>query len=421
MSFFISEIKAYEILDSRGNPTVEVKIIDDKGNIGIASVPSGTSVGKYEALELRDGDKNRFFGKGVLKACENITNIIKPGILNCIVDSTLLERKILSLDKSENKSELGANAILAVSLALRRLEAKEQNKELFKLFIGDKIIPVPMMNILNGGAHASNNLDIQEFMILPVGFDSFSLALRGCSEVYHKLKEILNNLGLNTNVGDEGGFAPSLENDDEALDLIVKAIKESGYILGKHFLLSLDVAASEWKGKNVGEYYLPKRKLYMTSEELIKYYERLITDYPIYSIEDGLDEEDYSGWKEMTNRIGRISLVGDDLFVTNKKRFEYGIANKIANSILIKYNQIGSLSETLETINLAKKNKYNFIISHRSGETDDTFIADLAVGCGAKLIKAGAPARYERVAKYNRLLEIEADFDLPYAGRLICK
>ena len=421
MSFFISKVKAYEILDSRGNPTVEVKIFDDKGNVGEASVPSGASTGKYEALELRDGDENRFFGKGVLKACENITNIIEPCILNCIVDSTLLERKILSLDKSENKSELGANAILAVSLALRRLEAKEQNKELFELFNGEKIIPVPMMNILNGGVHASNNLDIQEFMILPVGFDSFSLALRGCSEVYQKLKEILKELGLNTNVGDEGGFAPSLENDDEALDLIVKAIEKSGYIPGKHFLISLDVAASEWKGKSVGEYYLPKRKIKMNNNELVNYYERLISDYPIYSIEDGLDEEDYSGWKEMTNRINQISLVGDDLFVTNKKRLEYGIANKIANSILIKYNQIGSLSETLDTINLAKKSSYSFIISHRSGETGDTFISDLAVGSGAKLIKAGAPARYERVAKYNRLLEIETDYDLPYAGRIICK
>lgn len=421
MSFFISKVKAYEILDSRGNPTVEVKIFDDKGNVGEASVPSGASTGKYEALELRDGDENRFFGNGVLKACENITNIIEPCILNCIVDSTLLERKILSLDKSENKSELGANAILAVSLALRRLEAKEQNKELFELFNGEKIIPVPMMNILNGGVHASNNLDIQEFMILPVGFDSFSLALRGCSEVYQKLKEILKELGLNTNVGDEGGFAPSLENDDEALDLIVKAIEKSGYIPGKHFLISLDVAASEWKGKSVREYYLPKRKIKMNNNELVNYYERLISDYPIYSIEDGLDEEDYSGWKEMTNRINQISLVGDDLFVTNKKRLEYGIANKIANSILIKYNQIGSLSETLDTINLAKKSSYSFIISHRSGETGDTFISDLAVGCGAKLIKAGAPARYERVAKYNRLLEIETDYDLPYAGRIICK
>ena len=379
MSFFISKVKAYEILDSRGNPTVEVKIFDDKGNVGEASVPSGASTGKYEALELRDGDENRFFGKGVLKACENITNIIEPCILNCIVDSTLLERKILSLDKSENKSELGANAILAVSLALRRLEAKEQNKELFELFNGEKIIPVPMMNILNGGVHASNNLDIQEFMILPVGFDSFSLALRGCSEVYQKLKEILKDLGLNTNVGDEGGFAPSLENDDEALDLIVKAIEKSGYIPGKHFLISLDVAASEWKGKSVGEYYLPKRKIKMNNNELVNYYERLISDYPIYSIEDGLDEEDYSGWKEMTNRINQIFLVGDDLFVTNKKRLEYGIANKIANSILIKYNQIGSLSETLDTINLAKKSSYSFIISHRSGETGDTFISDLAV------------------------------------------
>ena len=278
MSFFISKVKAYEILDSRGNPTVEVKIFDDKGNVGEASVPSGASTGKYEALELRDGDENRFFGKGVLKACENITNIIEPCILNCIVDSTLLERKILSLDKSENKSELGANAILAVSLALRRLEAKEQNKELFELFNGEKIIPVPMMNILNGGVHASNNLDIQEFMILPVGFDSFSLALRGCSEVYQKLKEILKELGLNTNVGDEGGFAPSLENDDEALDLIVKAIEKSGYIPGKHFLISLDVAASEWKGKSVGEYYLPKRKIKMNNNELVNYYERLISD-----------------------------------------------------------------------------------------------------------------------------------------------
>ena len=409
MSFFISKVKAYEILDSRGNPTVEVKIFDDKGNVGEASVPSGASTGKYEALELRDGDENRFFGKGVLKACENITNIIEPCILNCIVDSTLLERKILSLDKSENKSELGANAILAVSLALRRLEAKEQNKELFELFNGEKIIPVPMMNILNGGVHASNNLDIQEFMIVPKR-DSFREGLRCASEVFHALKKILDNEGHETSVGDEGGFAPNLESNRAALSYIIKAIESAGYIPGKDVFIALDIAASSIYNEQNKAYKIENR--FLSKEELLDYYMDLVKNYPIISIEDPYDENDYEGFKLITEKLGKgINIVGDDLFVTNKKELEHGIQNGLCNSILIKPNQIGTFFETLETIVLAKKHNYTCIISHRSGETTDTFIIDAAVALNIPFVKTGSVSRGERICKFNRLLEIEEQIE----------
>ena len=407
MSFFISKVKAYEILDSRGNPTVEVKIFDDKGNVGEASVPSGASTGKYEALELRDGDENRFFGKGVLKACENITNIIEPCILNCIVDSTLLERKILSLDKSENKSELGANAILAVSLALRRLEAKEQNKELFELFNGEKIIPVPMMNILNGGVHADNKLDFQEFMITPVGAKSFKQALKMGTEVFHTLKNILKANNLSTSVGDEGGFAPHILTNEEAIELIMDAISQAGYTFDD-IKICLDVASSEFYENK--KYNLEGGNRQLSREEMVSYLEELVNKYPIISIEDGMAEDDWKGWSLLTKTLGnKCQLVGDDLFVTNTKRISEGISKGIANSVLIKLNQIGTLTETLAAIDMAKKAGYTAIVSHRSGETEDTFIADLAVATNCGLIKTGSLSRSDRLAKYNQLLRIEEE------------
>ena len=411
MNFKISSIKAREIIDSRGYPTVETCVKLENGAVGIASVPSGASTGMFEAIELRDGNKKRYNGKGVLKAVENVNNIIAPTLTQGnSIDFISADRIISSLDGSDNFSSLGANASLSVSLALARAHANSYSLPLYRYLGGAYIgsMPVPMMNILNGGAHASNNIDIQEFMIVPIGFDSFKEKLRVGCEIYYSLKQILENDGLSTAVGDEGGFAPSLESAEEALDLIIRAINTAGYSTEK-VKIALDIAASEWWTQERG-YYLPKGKSSASTHELIEKWADLCAKYPIISIEDPLGEQDYEGWIEITKRLGdKVMLVGDDLFVTNKSRLQTGLELKMGNSILIKPNQIGSLSKTLDVIKHAAKNSYKIIVSHRSGETDDTSIADIAVSVGAGFIKAGAPCRMERVCKYNRLLKIEEE------------
>ena len=405
---------AREILDSRGNPTVEASVFLSDGTVGVASVPSGASTGIYEAHEKRDNDKTRYNGKGVSDAVCSVCRTISPAVSGIYAsEQTELDRVLLQLDGTENKSSLGANAILAVSLANARAAANWYHVPLFKYLGGLEAcrLPIPMMNILNGGAHASNNVEIQEFMIVPCGFSRFSDALRAGSEIYHTLGKILKSRGLSTAVGDEGGFAPDLGSDEEALDLICEAIKEAGYDFD-NVMIALDAAASEWHdGKDT--YEMPKRKKKYTREELIDYWNSLCQKYPmIMSIEDALDQRDMEGWNQLTQRLGKkIMLVGDDLFVTNSKRLKMGIDAGAANSILIKPNQIGTLSETLEVISMAKSFGYRFIISHRSGETEDTTIADIAVATNAPFIKTGAPCRSERVAKYNRLLRIEASLN----------
>lgn len=403
----IEHVHAREVLDSRGNPTVEVEVMTEEGDIGRAIVPSGASTGKFEALELRDGDKNRYNGKGVVRAVNNINNCIAPEIEGInVLEQQEIDELMINLDGTENKSKLGANALLAVSLATAKAASCNLQIPLYEYLggIGARKIPTPMMNILNGGRHADNNITIQEFMIVPTGIDKFSEKLRKCAEVYTELKSILKARNLVTSVGDEGGFAPNLSDDEEALELLVEAIKAAGY--KDEFSIALDVAASEMFEE--GEYNFWKKNVTKTTDEMIKYYEELIEKYPIISIEDALAEEDWEGWKNLTKQLGnKVQLVGDDLFTTNVKRLIYGIDNNAANSILIKPNQIGTLTETIDTINYAKKNGYSTIISHRSGETEDTFIADLGVGLGTDYIKAGAPNRSERVAKYNRLLRIE--------------
>lgn len=398
----IKNVYAREILDSRGFPTIEVDITLDSGIKATASVPSGASVGINEALELRDNDKNRFNGKGVLKAINNVNTIIKDKIIgiDCL-EQEKLDNLLIELDGTDNKSKLGANAILAVSLANLKAASIYMNKELFEYVGNGKTLPKCMMNILNGGAHASNNLDIQEFMIIPNTSD-YQTNLRMGAEVFHSLKSILKERNLSTAVGDEGGFAPLIDSTKEALDLIKEAIIKAGYNLGKDIYLALDVAASEFYENGI---YKFENKEY-TSEELIKFYEDLIEEYHIISIEDGMAQDDYEGWKMLTQKLGNIQLVGDDLFVTNKKLLQLGIDNKMANAILIKLNQIGSYSETLETIKLAKNNGYKTIISHRSGETEDNYIADLAVGLNLGQIKTGSLSRSERLSKYNRLTRI---------------
>lgn len=402
----IKEIYAREILDSRSNPTVEAIVILESGAIGVASVPSGASTGSHEAHELRDGDKKRYGGKGVLLAVKNINEVIAPKVIGKdATNQAEIDKIMLDLDGSENKSRLGANAILAVSLACARAAANFAGLELYEYLFtkGGGRMPTPMFNLLNGGAHAFNNLDIQEFMVVPYGLD-LPDAIRAGSEIYHTLGSLLKARGLSTAVGDEGGFAPNLDTDEEAIKLLCEAIMESGYNTDK-IGIALDVASSEWYKNRA--YVLPKRGTTITAERLIAYYEMLCDRYPIISIEDGLAEDDFSGWKELTATLGhKCMLVGDDLFVTNEERLKLGISKKIANAILIKPNQIGSLSETLDVIKQAKENEYKYIISHRSGETQDTFISDVAVATGAQFIKAGAPCRGERVAKYNRLLQI---------------
>lgn len=404
----IAKVCGREILDSRGNPTVEASVMLSDGTVGMASVPSGASTGKYEAHELRDTSSQRYGGKGVLDVVCNINKKICPSLFGVSVyEQHEIDRIMCELDGTENKSKLGANAILAVSMACARAAANSYHMPLFKYLGGAsaKNLPIPMMNILNGGAHASNNVDIQEFMIMPIGAENFSEALRIGAEIYHTLGGILKKKGFSTAVGDEGGYAPSLDGDEEAIKLIGEAIDEAGYDTDA-VKIALDAASSEWYDN--GKYRLPKRGTEMTTEEVIEYWEKLIGKYPIFSIEDGLDQSDFGGWTNLTKKIGNnVMLVGDDLFVTNTKRLLTGIEVGAANAILIKPNQIGTVSETIDVIFKAKSNGYKYVLSHRSGETEDTTIADMSVGTNAPFIKTGAPCRSERVAKYNRLLRIE--------------
>jgi enolase len=409
----ITDVLAREILDSRGNPTLEVDVYLEGGGFGRAAVPSGASTGAYEAVELRDEDPRRYLGKGVQKAVANVNDIIAPELIGYdALNQGEIDQLLLELDGTPNKSNLGANAILGVSLAVAKAAANSLGLPLYRYLggVNARELPVPMMNILNGGKHADNNVDIQEFMIMPAGADSFSNALRMGAEVFHALKKVLQERGLNTAVGDEGGFAPNLQSNEEAIKVIVEAIERAGYQPGTDVFIALDVASTELY-KN-GKYVLTGEGVERSSTEMISYYEELISKYPIVSIEDGLAEDDWEGWQEMTKRIGdKVQLVGDDLFVTNTERLATGIEKKAGNSILVKVNQIGSLSETLAAINMAKKAGYTTIISHRSGETEDVTIADLAVAVNAGQIKTGAPSRTDRVAKYNQLLRIEEELD----------
>jgi len=413
----IKQVKAREILDSRGNPTVEVDIVLDNGILGRAGIPSGASTGSFEAVELRDGDKKRYLGKGVLKAVNNVNKVIAPKLKGVEVgNQKQLDEMLIKLDGTHNKGKLGANAVLGASLAYAKASAINEGKSLYKYLNNKGItLPVQMMNIINGGKHADNSINIQECMIMPVGAKTFKQALQMCAEVFHNLKAILKAKGLSTAVGDEGGFAPNLSNDEEAFKLIVEAIKKAGYKEKTDFCIAVDVAATEMYNEAVekgreGDYHFWKTGEFFTAEQLVKYYENLVKKYPIISIEDGVSEEDWDTWKLLTDRLGKkVQLVGDDLFVTNVERLNKGIERKVANSILIKVNQIGSLTETLDAINLANKNGYTAIVSHRSGETEDTTIADIAVATNCGQIKSGAPSRTDRVAKYNQLLRIEEE------------
>ncbi len=411
--FDIEKVIGREIIDSRGNPTVEAEVTLKDGTAARGSAPSGASTGEFEALELRDGDKTRFGGKGVLKAAQNISGTINT-VLHGMDASDIyaVDAAMLRADGTRDKSKLGANAILAVSIACVRAAAQSLGMPLYRFLGGvqGNRLPVPMMNILNGGVHAANTVDVQEFMIMPVGAPDFSEGLRWCTEVYHALQAILKSRGLATAVGDEGGFAPDLADDEEAVRYILEAVEKAGYVPGRDFALAMDAAASEWKGSRRGEYFLPKSGKTYTSEELIAHWKDLTSRYPIWSLEDGLDEEDWEGWQKMTEELGsRIQLVGDDLFVTNTERLSKGIRLGCGNSILIKLNQIGTVSETLEAVRMAHKAGYTAIVSHRSGETEDTTIADLSVALNTGEIKTGAPSRSERVSKYNQLLRIESD------------
>jgi len=406
----IVDVYAREILDSRGNPTVEVEVELDSGAVGRAAVPSGASTGQFEAVELRDGDNSRYLGKGVLKAVENVNEKIAPEIIGMdAIDQVAIDKAMIDLDGTPNKSNLGANAILGVSLAVAKAAAEEVGLPLYQYLggVNAKILPVPMMNILNGGKHADNNVDIQEFMIMPVGAQSFHEALRTCAEVFHNLRSVLKSKGLSTTVGDEGGFAPNLTSNEEAIQVILEAIQKAGYVPGEDVAIALDPASSEMY-KEDGKYHFDGEGVVRTSEEMVDYWEQLVNKYPIVSIEDGLAEEDWDGWKLLTERLGkRIQLVGDDLFVTNTERLSKGIKMGVANSILIKLNQIGTLTETLDAIEMAKKAGYTAVVSHRSGETEDSTIADLVVAVNAGQIKTGAPSRTDRVVKYNQLMRIE--------------
>ena len=409
----IEKVIGREIIDSRGNPTVEAEVYLLDGTVGRGAAPSGASTGEFEALELRDGDKSRFGGKGVTKAVENINTVINDALKGVDAsDIYAVDTAMIAADGTKDKSNLGANAILAVSIASARAAANALEIPLYRFLggVNGNRLPVPMMNILNGGAHAANTVDVQEFMIMPVGAPSFKEALRWCAEVFHALAALLKSKGLATSVGDEGGFAPDLASDEEAIQYILDAVKDAGYEPGKDFMIAMDAASSEWKGERKGEYVLPKAGTKFTSEELIEHWKKLVDKYPIISIEDALDEEDWEGWQKLTAELGdKVQLVGDDLFVTNTERLSKGIELGCGNSILIKLNQIGSVSETLEAIKMAHKAGYTAISSHRSGETEDTTIADLAVALNTCQIKTGAPSRSERVAKYNQLLRIEEE------------
>ena len=410
----ILDIRSREILDSRGNPTVEVEVITENGAFGRAAVPSGASTGKYEAVELRDGDKSRFMGKGVLNACKNIEEKITEALIGeDIFDQVLIDKTMIELDGTSNKANLGANAILGVSMAIAKAAAMESGQPLYRYLggVNAHVLPVPMMNILNGGSHADNSIDFQEFMIMPLAADTFSQSLRMGTEVFHTLKSVLKSKGYSTNVGDEGGFAPNIKSNQEAIEIVLSAIEKAGYKPGEEIMIAMDAAASE--------FYLEDEKVYhfhqstgdkLSSSEMVSYWADWVKKYPILSIEDGLHEDDWSGWKEMTTKLGdKIQLVGDDLFVTNTNRLERGITEEIANSILIKVNQIGTLTETIEAVHLATRNGYTSVMSHRSGETEDTTIADLAVALNTGQIKTGSASRSDRIAKYNQLLRIEEE------------
>ena len=412
----IIDIKAMEVLDSRGNPTVQVEVMVDGGFTGVAMVPSGASTGAFEAVELRDGDANRYKGKGVLKAVENVNTIVKPEIIGMdALNQPAIDKFLIDLDGTPNKGRLGANATLGVSIAVAKAAAAALDLPLYQYLggVNSKTLPVPMMNVLNGGKHADSNISSQEFMIMPVGAPSFREALRWCAEVYHTLKSILKEKGLATAVGDEGGFAPNLSSDEEALQLLVEAIEKAGFKPGDDFVLATDIAATEMyeEAKKIGKegsYYFWKTDELKTQEEMIDWVVSLTEKYPLVSVEDGLAEEDWDGWKKLTDRIGdKVQLVGDDLYVTNVSRLQKGLDLGVSNSILIKLNQIGTVTETLDAIELAKKNGYTSVVSHRSGETEDTTLADVAVATNAGQIKTGAPCRTDRIAKYNRLLNIE--------------
>ena len=409
----IEKVIGREILDSRGNPTVEAEVYLIDGTVGRGTAPSGASTGEFEALELRDGDKDRYLGKGVQKAVENINTVINDALIDMDAsDIYAIDKAMIDADGTKDKSKLGANAILAVSIACCRAAATALDIPLYRFLggVSGNRLPVPMMNILNGGAHAANTVDVQEFMIMPVGAVSFKEALRWCAEVFHALAKLLKSKGLATSVGDEGGFAPDLASDEEAIQYILGAVKQAGYEPGKDFMIAMDAASSEWKGEKKGEYVLPKAGTKYTSAELIEHWKGLVEKYPIISIEDALDEEDWEGWQLLTKELGdKVQLVGDDLFVTNTERLAKGISLGCGNSVLIKLNQIGSVSETLEAIKMAHKAGYTAVTSHRSGETEDTTIADLAVALNTCQIKTGAPSRSERVAKYNQLLRIEEE------------
>lgn len=413
----IESVKALEVLDSRGNPTVQVEVVTIDGSVGVAMVPSGASTGSFEAVELRDGDKERYLGKGVLKAVENVNEVIAPVIEGMnVYEQIKIDQTMIELDGTENKGKLGANAMLGVSLAVAKAASASLGMSLYNYIggVNAKELPVPMMNIMNGGKHADSSLSVQEFMIMPVGAKTFSECMRMGVEVYHNLKKVLKSKGYSTGVGDEGGFAPNLGSEEEAVELILEAIRQAGYKPGEDVCLALDVAATEMfdEAKKIGKdgYYFWKTDEFKTKDEMVDFIVSLAEKYPIISIEDGLAEEDWESWKKLTERIGnKVQLVGDDLFVTNMKRLQKGIDNKTANSILIKLNQIGTLTETLDAIELAKKNGYTAVVSHRSGETEDTTLADVAVATNAGQIKTGAPCRTDRVAKYNRLLNIEAE------------
>lgn len=408
----IKDIRAMEVLDSRGNPTVEVEVFTESGAYGRAMVPSGASTGEHEAVELRDGDANRYDGKGVLKAVANVNDIIAPALIDnySVTNQIEIDRVMIEMDGTKNKSKLGANAILGVSMAVAHAAADYHGLPLYQYLggVGAKQIPTPMMNILNGGSHADNSVDFQEFMIMPVGADNFRDALRMGAEVFHALKKVLQKKGENTNVGDEGGFAPNLGSNREAVEVIIDAIKVAGYEPKKDVVIAMDVASSEFYNKETGKYDLAGEGRSLTAEELVDLYEELVNEFPIVSIEDGLDENDWEGFKMLTERLGnKVQLVGDDLFVTNTERLEKGIEMGVCNSILIKVNQIGSITETFEAIEMAKRAGYTAVISHRSGETEDTTIADIAVATNAGQIKTGSASRTDRIAKYNRLLKIE--------------
>ena len=412
----IIDVYAREVLDSRGNPTLEAQVVLSCGSVGRSIVPSGASTGIFEAAELRDRDASRYMGKGVLKAVENVNDVIAKALFG--IDATnqrAVDLTLIALDGTENKSKLGANALLGVSLANACAAAQSVGLTLSSYIGGANVhrLPHPMMNILNGGAHADNNVDLQEFMIMPTGAENFAQGLRWCTEIYHTLKAVLQERGLGTAVGDEGGFAPDLDSNEAALELIMEAVQRAGYKAGEQINIALDPAASEIYDAKKGRYLLASEGRELTSEQMVDFWEDLVSRYPIISIEDGMDEEDWDGWKLLTDRIGdKVQLVGDDLFVTNTKRLERGIESGVANSILVKLNQIGTLTETLDAIELAHRSGYTAVISHRSGESEDTFIADLAVATGAGQIKTGAPARSDRTAKYNQLLRIEEELGL---------